>query len=166
MERIKHYALYAMVGAIAYWVPDILIQWLQPPHRVWITLLTFFVPASAAAAWFLLSRRPSHAQFRVGLPMFMLLGIWLLGPLAIAIGMVPAGGKFLEPEQLSGFLMLWAMFPIATFTMSTYSGSLGGVGLVTLILLLAAAISGARGKTSNITVERDASPQSGSRPSP
>lgn len=106
-----------------------------------------------------LAREFAHAQFRVGLPIFMLLGIRLLGSFAMAIGMVPTGGKFFEPEQNSSFLALWTMFPIATFTMSTYSGSLGGVGLVTPFPLLAEAISGARGRASNITVERDALPQ-------
>jgi hypothetical protein len=144
MDRAKQYALYVLVGATAYWVPDILIQWLRPPHRVWITLLTFAVPAVVGCTWFILSRRPSHSQFRVGLPLFMLLGIWVLGPLALAVGTVPSGGTFLEPEKLAGFFMLWAMFPISTFIMSTYSGSLGGVGLATLILLVAAAISASR----------------------
>ncbi len=140
MERAKHYALYVLVGAAAYWVPDILIHWLWPLH-VWIALLTFLVPAVVGIIWFLLSRRPSYSRFPVGLPLFMLLGIWMLGPLGLAIGMLPGGGTFLEAEQLGGFFMVWAMFPISTFIMSTYSGSLGGVCLATLVLLVAAAFS-------------------------
>jgi hypothetical protein len=156
MERAKHYALYILVGAAAYWVPDILIQWIRPSHRVWISLLTFFVPAVVFATWFLLSRLPAHSRFHAGLPLFMLLGIWMLGPLAIAIGNVPGGGKFFETEQLGGFFMLWAMFPVSTFIMSTYSGSLGGVGLATLVLLVVAAISSASRKASNSRLEADA----------
>lgn len=86
----------------------------------------------------------------------MLLGIWLFGPLAMAIGILPAGGKFLEMDQLSGFFMLWAMFPASTFMMSTYSGSLGGVGLATLVLLVAAAVSSVRRKASNPRLDADA----------
>jgi hypothetical protein len=164
MHLAKHYALYAGVGAVAYWVPDMLVQWIQPPHVVWIGLLTFAVPAIVLITWYALSKRVPHSNFRVGLPLFMLLGIWLVSPLAIALGMVPAGGKFLEPDQLGTFLMLWAAFPMSTFIMSTYSGSLGGVGLVTLALIVAAIVSGLRGKTSNIVVERDG-PQA-ARPSP
>lgn len=156
MERAKHYGLYIVVGAAAYWVPDILIQWARPPHRIWISLLIFFVPIVVGMVWFLLSRRPAHARFPAGLPLFMLLGIWMLGPLALAIGTLPAGGKFLETEHLGGFLILWAMFPVSTFIMSTYSGSLGGVGLATLVLLVAAAFSSARRKISNPRLEADA----------
>ncbi|MCL2296961.1 MAG: hypothetical protein FWC38_09710 [Proteobacteria bacterium] len=154
MERAKHYALYLVVGAIAYWVPDILIQWLlRPSPRLWMLFLTFFAPAVVAVTWFLLSRKPSHARFFFGLPMFMLLGVWLFGPLAIAIGALPSGGTFFEPDQLFDFFSLWVMFPIATFTMSTYSGSLGGVCLATLILLVAA---GAKAIVSNIAGKGEA----------
>lgn len=156
MDRAKHYALYVLVGVTAYWVPDILIQWLRPPYRVWITLLTFAVPTIVGITWFLFSRRLSHSRFRVGLPLFMLLGIWMLGPLALAVGTIPSGGTFLEPEKLGGFFMLWAMFPLSTFIMSTYSGSLGGVGLATLVLLVAAAVSASRRKASNPRLEADA----------
>ena len=164
MDRTKHYALYTVIGAAAYWLPDILIQWLRPTQQVWIVLLTFIVPAIVFATWLALSRHHLHAGFRVGLPLFMLLGVWLFGPLGIAIGMVPNGGTFLVPDQLGQFLVLWAMFPFTTFVMSTYSGSLGGVGLATLVLLIAAIVGGIREKTSNIAVKRDA-PQA-ARPLP
>lgn len=156
MGRAKHYGLYILVGAAAYWIPDILIQWLRPPHRVWILMLTVLVPAIVGMVWFFLSQRPSHSRFRVGLPLFMLLGIWLLGPFAIAIGIMPAGGKFLETGHLGEFMMLWALFPVSTFIMSTYSGSLGGVGLATLGLVVAAAYSAVRSKIPKSHVKADA----------
>lgn len=156
MERAKHYMLYVLIGAAAYWVPEILIQWLRPAHGVWLVLLTYFVPGVVGIIWFFLSRMPSYSRFRVGLPLFMLLGIWMLGPLAIAIGTIPAGGTFLETEQFGGFFMMWAMFPISTFIMSSYSGSLGGVGLATVVLIVAATFSFVRGKASDSRMEADA----------
>lgn len=79
----------------------------------------------------------------------MLLGIWMFGPLAIAIGTIPTGAKFLETGQIGGFFMMWAAFPVSTFMMSTYSGSLGGLVLSTLLLLIAAIFSAVRGKISS-----------------
>lgn len=156
MDRAKHYALYLLVGATTHWVPDILIQWVRPPHYIWISLLTFLVPVIVGAVWYLLSRRPAHSRYPAGLPLLMLLGIWMLGPLAITIGILPAGGKFLDSGQLGSFFMLWAMFPVSTFIISTYSGSLGGIVLATLILLVAAFVSSARRKASTPRLGTDA----------
>jgi hypothetical protein len=142
MSRVKHYTLYLLVGALSYWVPDILVQWLHLPKSIWIFLLTFFVPTVVGVTWFLLSRKVPHSGYPVGLPLSMLLGIWMLGPLAMAIGTLPSGGTFLEPDQLESFLVIWAAFPMTTFMMATYSGSLGGVGLATLTLVIAAIASG------------------------
>ena len=144
MRRVRHYALYLLVGAAAYWLPDILVQWLRPPKSIWLFLLTFFVPAVVGATWFLLSRKAPHSGYPVGLPLCMLLGIWIVGPLAMAIGTIPFGGTFLDPDQLDSFLMMWAAIPMTTIMMATYSGSLGGVGLATFMLLAAAIASGFR----------------------
>jgi hypothetical protein len=37
-------------------------------------------------------------------------------------------------------LELWASFPFTTLLMTTYSGSFGGIGVVTLLLLLGACL--------------------------
>ncbi|MEW8441617.1 MAG: hypothetical protein AB2689_26000 [Candidatus Thiodiazotropha taylori] len=149
MDRIKHYSLYFIVGAIVYWVPDILIQWIRPPHKIWIILLTFLVPFIVGAVWFQLRKKEKYKKYRIGFPLFMLLGIWVIAPLAIAVGMIPAGGKFFEPGQIENMLSIMVYFPMATISMSTYSGSLGGVGLVTLGLIVASVVSGIRNYASN-----------------
>ena len=144
MDRIKHYSLYFLIGTIAYWVPDILIQWIRPPHRIWIILLTFFVPLVVTFTWYKLRAKEEYSKYRVGFPLFMLLGIWAIAPLAIAIGMIPAGGKFFESGQIENLFMIMTFFPMATISMSTYSGSLGGIGLVSLLLIIASIVSGLR----------------------
>lgn len=149
MDRIKHYGLYFLVGAVAYWIPDILIQWIRPPHKIWIALLTFFVPLVVGVLWYKLGKKEKFKKYPVGFPLFMLLGIWTVAPLAIAIGMIPAGGRFFESGQIENFLTIMAFFPMATIHMSTYSGSLGGISLITLVLLVVSVISGIRRNASN-----------------
>lgn len=149
MDRIKYYSLYFLVGALAYWVPDILIQWVRPPHIIWIVLLTFFVPLVVVVTWYKLKAKKNYSKYHIAFPLFMLLGIWVIAPLAIAVGMIPAGGKFFEPDQLESFFMIMAFFPMGTITMSTYSGSLGGVGLVTLLLLIVSVMPSIQKNTSN-----------------
>src|SRR5205809_123461 len=83
-----------------------------------------------------------HRRHPTGLPLFMLLGIWALAPLGAAIGTVPTGGEFLQAGQLREFLMMWLAFPMTTTIMTTYSGSLGGVGLATLFLIVVSIVGG------------------------
>lgn len=153
MQRARFYVLYLLFGAASYWIPDIVIQWIQPPHKVWISLLTFLVPSLVIGAWYVLSKSQRFSGHRVGLPLFMLIGIWMFGPLAIAIGGIPNGGSFLHAENLINFMTLWAMFPITTFMMSTYSGSLGGFVVATVVLVAISIGAAIRGKTSNHSLQ-------------
>jgi len=57
---------------------------------------------------------------------------------------VPTGGKFLQAGPLREFLMMWLAFPMTTIIMTTYSGSLGGVGLATLFLIVVSIVGGLR----------------------
>ncbi len=148
MSRIKYYSFYFCLGAFSYWLPDILIQWIRPPHKIWIILLTFFVPLIVAVIWYKLHDRKVYSLHRIGFPIFMLIGIWIIAPLAIAIGMIPAGGNFFESDQIGNLLTFISFFPIATVSMSTYSGSFGGIILVSLFLI-AASISGQENKSNS-----------------
>lgn len=125
MESTKRYGWFFLVGAAAYWGTDAVIQWTHPLHRIWISLLTFGVPSVVGVVWYRLFRKARYGNCPKAFPLFMLLGIWALGPLAIAVTMQFLGGTFLDIEKLQGFFMLWAAFPATTFIMSTYSGSLG-----------------------------------------
>ena len=133
---------FILIGAASYWIPDILIHWLNPRVTVWIALLTLLAPAVSGLTWCLLSVKERYKRSPASFPLLMLLGIWIFGPLAMAVGVIPAGGKFLTAEALPSFLSLWAVSPLSTWAMSLYSGSLGGIVIVTLTLLIAAAFNG------------------------
>lgn len=104
-----------------------------------------------------ISKIAPYSNFPRTFPLAMLLGIWFFGPLAIAVGGIPNGGTFLTLENMPQFFYLWAIFPFSTFVMSTYSGSLGGVILVTLTLLITASV-----KASNKSSNSDAASSAGS----
>jgi hypothetical protein len=128
----RYYWLFLLSGGVAYWTLDAATQLLWRHKLLWLALLTLAVPAGTAGVCLLVRRRfPQHAR---AVPLWMLFGIWALGPLGIAVGMIPLGGTFLTADHIRGFLLVWLLFPLATFTMSTYSGSLGGVMLVTVVL--------------------------------
>ena len=154
VNATRRSCIYITLGGFTYWVPDMLVQWVRPPRQLWLTALTLLVPTIVVGAWFLLARQQRHYEHRRSLALLMLLGVWLIGPLGIAVGMIPSGGTFLTGAGISHFLALWVMFPVTTFVLSTYSGSLGGVILVTLALCIAAALSGKLSRASNYRIER------------
>jgi len=156
MKRVKQYILYIFIGAGTYWLPDIAIQWTLFDTRLWILLLTFLIPVTVTITYSLLFRNEKHARHPIGLPLSMLIGIWLLGPLAIAIGVQPHGGTFFSSSNVQDFLKMWAYMPASTFMMSTYSGSLGGLLITSIILIVAASFNGVKQIIANKKLNGDA----------
>ena len=136
-----------LLGAAAFWVPDALAHAGRLSAPADVIVFTLLGPACALGTYQWLRRR--FPLLPTAVPLWMLLGIWILGPLGIAIGLIPLGGTFLSPDRIGGFLWIWLLFPMTTFVMSTYSGSLGGVILVTLLLLVVAALGRRRVAASN-----------------
>jgi len=143
---------FVVFGGLIYWSADNIIQWFVN-GKAWIPLLTIAVPAVASLAYFILRRR--QLERSPSLALFMLLGIWLFGPLGGVLASVAKGGTFISVGDITDFLMIWAMFPITTIMFSTYSGSLGGVILVTILFFIFALIDGTWLKTQNKGVDLD-----------
>ena len=133
MASTKWILKWLSIGAISFWVPDILFHFFSqnPP----IYFLTFFDPV---VVWlthrFTIEPEPLRSRWG-GEALLMVVGIWGFGPLAMAIGAQAQGGSFLDTENLAMFFKMWLMFPVTNIVMSTYSGSLGGLFLVTVGLL-------------------------------
>ena len=143
------YIKYILIGAGTYWLTDGAIQIIRPEHYIWISLLTFAVPLTVIFVWYKLYKKQNYYKHPKAFPLLMLLGIWALGPIGIAIPGQFNGGSFLDADKIDTFLMLWAIFPASTFIMSTYSGSLGGIILVTVSLLIVALRASKSHKASN-----------------
>jgi hypothetical protein len=136
-----------LAGGGAYWITDLLIQVIHREKALWLLLLTLLPTTIVFIVYLKEAKRFSRPT--VLLPLSMLLGIWMVGPVFIAIGAQPHGGTFLSPANIHDFHELWAHFGVSTFVMSTYSGSLGGVTLISLILLITAIIQLKRKIASN-----------------
>jgi hypothetical protein len=140
-----------LLGAGTYWIPDLVIQLIKPPQGIWILLLTFLVPVICYASSYYFSKIEIFKQkYRASVPLFMLLGVWVFGPIEITAFNIANGGNF---GDLQDFLFLCLIFPASTFMMATYSGSLGGIGLIT-VLLIARAIAVAITAKKNIQEEK------------
>ena len=114
------------IGASSYWLPDIAMHLILPENPLWFILITLVAPVIVITTWCKQYKSEIFYHYPKGHPLFMLLGIWTTGPVAIAISMQFKGGTFFE-MGLEAFLIMWISFPVSTFIMSIYSGSLGGV---------------------------------------
>jgi len=128
MKKARFFGLYTLIGAESHWATDLLIHWIVPQGLLWIVLLTILVPAIVSLVYFLLSRRHPHSQYPFGLPLFMLLGIWLFGPWAISLG-----PDFSFPLSVE---LIYFIFPVVTFMLAGYSGSLFGLLLTSCLLFV------------------------------
>lgn len=65
----------------------------------------------------------------------MLMGIWILGPLLMAVGQSFSGGTLFKTGGWKFVLKGTLMFPAFTFEMSSYDGTFFAVGLASLGLI-------------------------------
>jgi len=144
MKKASLYGLYVLLGVVSYGATNLLIQWIVPQGLLWIVLLPVFVPATVSLVYLLLSRRHPHSQYPLGLPLFMVLGIWLFGPLAITLD-----PGFSLPVPLGDFLFMWAFFPWTTFVWAIYTGSLSGLLITSFLLPLYSMVAKTRCRTSS-----------------
>ena len=143
MKKIKTYCSFVLLGGFSYWLTDMAIHFLTKFSVYWLLGLTLVVPVVVVLLYFYIRKR-IKSEYKVGLPFFMIIGIWFFGPLGMGIGAIPTGGTFLSNGNLKGLLLLWAAFPLTTWMMSAYSGSMFGILITTFILLLFTANEGSK----------------------
>ena len=130
-----------VVGGLAFWVPDIAVHAIRAYKFSGkdILGLTFLLP------WLLLAVYGALYWFRgkhvngPSIALFMLLGIWMLGPICMTIGATFSGGGFSHP--VDRMFVVWLtiftiFFPIYTFIMATYDGTLLGLLLTSILLII------------------------------
>lgn len=141
MKKLKTYSSFILLGGVVYWLTDITIHFLTRFSVYWLIGLTVVTPIVVVLTYFKIRKR-IKSEYRVGLPFFMFIGIWFFGPLGMGVGAMPSGGTFFSSGNLKGLLTLWAAFPLTTWMMSAYSGSMFGILITTFTLLLLTAHEG------------------------
>jgi hypothetical protein len=127
----------ALVGALSFWTPDTLAHAIRKYSfsSLEVHVITIAMPVTLFAALFACAKL---YQLRTGtVAICMLPGIWVLGGVFMSVGASFSGGGFLGPNGFRGGveMILMSLFPLLTFIMATYDGSLGALLLVSLILI-------------------------------
>jgi hypothetical protein len=122
-----------MLGAAGFWLPDTLLHALRGHEFNGrdVVIVTVVTPLTLLITFFLVKRRAIGCEKYVSLP--ILAGVWLFGGLFMMVGQTFSGGGLLATggARLVLMTLLLSLFPMYTFIMATYDGSLGALLLVT-----------------------------------
>ena len=125
-------ALYGLL----FWTPSVVLHALRG-HKfsgIDVIVLTAGLPTFYGFCLPLIWRRRPRFKSLLQRVVPEVLGVWLFGPLMILISESFAGGGFAKPDAWQLLGLGTAFFPVFTFMMSTYDGTLGAVLLATLCL--------------------------------
>lgn len=155
IRQTAWFLVYTLVGAIFFWAPKIILTVIsratphaiddRSMHQVTINIVSnvlfqFLLALASVAGFVIVSklRRVKAARTFCGIAVSMLFGIWVLGPLAMAINTFFENGGGLTPDAWHSILFLTAIFPVSTFLGSTYAGTLFAVILTSFCLFFLA----------------------------
>lgn len=135
---------YIVLGPLIFWVPSVFLHLLRGDRfagieAITLTILLPLITCLALAFYWRIQRTP---QGKLTFALFAVLGIWLFGPVMMAVSASNTGGGFSRPDGLHVVLVETCMFPVFTFIMSTYDGTLGALLLTTILLPSMSALSG------------------------
>ncbi len=133
--RIFKWLLIMIYGGMIFWIPNILI------HRIagnnydsyWVLLCTAILPLITIGGIILLFflEKMHHIS---SIAFWILFGIWFFGPFYIIIESLLLDPSYILSDIWKLLFQMIPLFPIFTFMISTYDGSLFAVLIMTVIL--------------------------------
>lgn len=134
MKNVTIASAYMTLGAISFWLPDVIfkarVEFASSSTE--IRLLTFLLPLITALSYLIMRWIARSRTEGPSIAGFMVLGIWVAGPLATMIGATFHGGGFSTPGTWPFVIVATLLFPVFTFMMATYDGTLGALFLSSL----------------------------------
>jgi hypothetical protein len=127
----------ALAMAFLFWGPSVLIHSVHRQFSISsVVLITISCPllAGMGAVVHLIVMRHLVLRFYVA----SLFGIWVFGPVFMMISATFSGGGFLQPDWMRLIIVLTLSSPVATPMMATYDGTLTGLLITSLVLILCA----------------------------
>ena len=125
-----------VIGGLLFWSIDGLMNLLGEAlsTKIWIGLKSLLLPTLSVTCFQLLIRKlKAEKEDFLVIASFMVVGIWLLSPFYLCVlGIFSETGMNLKSL---GWLLI--VFPMTAVMVSTYSGGLLGLILVTIVLPLA-----------------------------
>jgi hypothetical protein len=136
MKPIRDFLTYIALGALVFWLPDVVVHALARSHYSGIDgiFLTVFLPLLTCYVLKLIWKTKGESRNFASAALPAVLGIWVFGPLMMIISATFSGGGFTRPEAWRLLYIGFTLFPIMMIDMSTYDGTLFAVFLVSAAL--------------------------------
>ena len=133
-----------LLAASFFWIPRIAghLLWADGFSAREVRALTLLLPAFCLAGLALGSK--VHRKFSLAGSIMAIAGIWMTGPVAMTFGWTLINGKGWGAPAWILAILGTALFPVFTFMMSVYDGTLGALAFVTTALLLYAFLTRSR----------------------
>ena len=129
--KTKAGAIYALLVALAFWIPDIVIHAYSGKSFFGreVLIMTALLPIICTSSFYAIRKVREYKDRQTLTIVSSVLGIWITGPFFMMISSSFSGGGFSQPNlglfgQMSFLVTSTAGFPIFTFMMSTYDGTL------------------------------------------
>lgn len=132
---------YILEGAMIFWCPGLILHAVRGARFGGFDMLALAIALPLFCLWWLLRIPRSR---RLGPALLSVLGIWLLGPLMMAINATTAGAGLALPGGWRLITIGFFEFPLYTFMLSTYDGTLGPLLITTALLPIFVVASGFR----------------------
>ena len=136
LRRATKALTHALLGAFVFWTPNIVVHWIIAYRFSGFVVigLTVLLPA-VTILFFRGFLWPSLKQeSRLSPALFAVLGIWIAGPSMLTFSASFCGGGLTQPDAWRFFVFGTLLFPLFTFVMSAYDGTVFAVLLTTLLL--------------------------------
>jgi len=144
MRRAVRYVGYVAAG-LTFWIPGIFLHAFRREDFGDSTLDSLAVLVLPVVTTFLVLEffyRKHQRSLRRGIiGLWMLLGIWMSGPLCTTLGATFTGGGFSQPQAWSMLLVGVLLFVPLTFMMSAYDGTLLALLGVTIWFIIVGVVS-------------------------
>ena len=127
---------YALLGGLVFWTPNVVVHWIIGYRFSGFVVigLTVLLPVTTIV-FFRTFVWPSLLQeSRLSQTVFAVLGIWITGPSMLTFSSSFCGGGLTQPDAWRFFVFGTLLFPLFTFVMSAYDGTVFAVMLTTLLL--------------------------------
>jgi hypothetical protein len=131
--------IYLITGGSSFWVPNIIYHVMKTDElsKQDIGILTILLPSGLITFYGILLWLKGRQSEGPSVAIFMLFGVWLLGPISMLIGATFSGGGFTELGANAWIIIMLGIIPIYTFIMSAYDGSVLGLLLASSLMVSA-----------------------------